>query len=100
LREICEDEFGGHWARDLPAGALIGVCELVGCLSTQYVHVDAEERAQGNFTPGRYAWSCQNSRVFERPIPYRGMQMLFDVPDEVVSAIAAVDERIRQGKLL
>lgn len=78
LREICE-------VRELPAGALIGVCELVGCAPTQHMHVDAEERAQGNYTPGRYAWSCQNSRVFDHPIPYRGMQMLFEVPAEVIA---------------
>src|SRR6266699_47164 len=65
LRAICEDELGSRSARDLPAGALIGMCELVRCTPTQYMHVDDEERAQGNFTPGRYAWSCQNSRVFD-----------------------------------
>ncbi len=101
LREICEDEFGARWARDLPAGALIGMCELVGCTPTQYMHVDDEERAQGNFTPGRYAWSCQNSRVFDRPIPYRGMQMLFEVPDHVIGD-NMVEPRGEppQGKLL
>lgn len=85
LREICEDEFGAHWARELPAGALIGSCELLDCILTQHVHVDAEERAQGNFTPGRYAWAVQNSQIFDRPIPYRGMQMLFEVPSEVIA---------------
>jgi activating signal cointegrator 1 len=103
LREICEDEFGPRWMHDLPAGALIGCCELVGCTRTEHVHIDAEERAQGNFTPGRWAWSCQNSRVFDRPIPYRGMQMLFEVPPEIIAiaiGTTAPAAAPRQGSLL
>ena len=79
LREICEDEFGGHWAVELPVGALIATCELVSCLPTERVHVDTDEHAQGNFTPGRFAWGASNSRVFDHPIPYRGRQQLFEV---------------------
>ena len=79
LAQIIEDEFGGHWARDLPRGALIGSCELISCVPTERIRVDADERAQGNFTPGRFAWEIQNGKVFEQPISYRGMQGLFDV---------------------
>jgi|SRR3990170_7523077 len=79
LREILEDECGGHWMRDLPAGALIAQCELADCLPTEHVHVDADERAQGNFTRGRYAWSPMNMRPLDRPIPWRGQMGLFNV---------------------
>lgn len=85
LREICEDEFGGHWGVDLPAGALVAVCELVGCIRTDRLHVDNEEFAQGDFTAGRFAWDTQNMRELPAPIAWRGMQSLFDVPNHVVT---------------
>lgn len=96
LREICEDEFGGHWAIDLPRGALIAGCFLVNCIPTAGVNVrggerfpaltiDAEERAQGDFTPGRFAWESQNMQLLDRPIPWRGRQGLFDVPDYIIT---------------
>jgi len=79
LREICEDEFGGHWAVELPLDALIARCSLVKCIPIEQLHVDAEERAQGNFGPGRFAWDPQNMKQFEKPIPWRGQQGLFNV---------------------
>ena len=102
LGYICEEEFGQRWPFDLPAGAMIGVCELVSCTPTQNMHVDAEERAQGNFTSGRYAWGIQNSRVFDRPIPFRGRQQLFDVPDDVIAGARHLPaaEPSPQAKLL
>lgn len=87
LIEILEDEFGGHWARDLPRGAIIGYCELLDCTPTDRMHVDAEERHQGNYERGRFAWGAQNARLFDRPYPYRGMQGLFDVPDEIAAPL-------------
>jgi hypothetical protein len=85
LREICDDEFGGHWARELPSGALVAHCTLVNCLATDHLHVDQDERAQGNFTPGRFAWDISNLKLLDRPIPYRGHQSLFDIPDEIIT---------------
>lgn len=87
LRAILEDEFGGHWAVDLPRGAIIATCELVDCLPTAtLIMIKPEERAQGNFTPGRYAYEAQNKQMLKAPIPFRGMQGLFTVPDELLGA--------------
>lgn len=103
LAEILADEFGGHWARELPRGALIGICDLISCTPTERMHVDADENAQGNYAPGRFAWGCQNARLFAEPIPYKGMQGLFTVPDYVV--LEVLGDRITatvppQGRLL
>lgn len=98
LREICEDEFGGHWAVDLPRGALIAVCNLVACLPTDRLLLDGDERHLGNFTTGRFAWDAQNMRELLRPIQFRGRQSLFDVPAEVVFGATAAP--IPQASLL
>ena len=89
--------------RDMPflsLGAIVAVCELVDCrrvesLSDGELHCallpvwDTEglhewsEHDMGNFAPGRFGWMLSNVRSLEVPIPYRGMQGLFDVPDDV-----------------
>lgn len=98
LKEICQREFGGRWRVNLPAGALIAVCNGVICKPTDHVHPDAEERAQGNFTPGRFAWDPLNMRELPAPIPWRGMQGLFDVPDHIITGDDPPPAR--QGALL
>lgn len=86
LQEILEDEFGDRWQVKLPTGALIAACELADCMPTEHLHVDPEERAQGNFTRGRYAWGVMNLRALDPPIPFRGQMGLFDVPDALLGA--------------
>lgn len=84
LAEILEDAFGGHWARDLPRGAIVGVVELASCRPTENCHVDAKERACGNYAPGRFAWGVQKAYRFCEPIAYRGALGFFEVPTELV----------------
>ena len=98
LRAILEDEFGGHWTRELPAGALIAHCRLINCIATDHLHINVEERAQGDFTPGRFAWDISNLTMLERPIPWRGHQSLFDVPDHIITGAAPPPSR--QASLL
>jgi hypothetical protein len=99
LRETCKNEFGRHWAEELPGGALIAVCDYVVCKPTDHLHVNDEEFAQGNFTPGRFAWDPFNMRQLDKPIPWRGMQSLFDVPDHIITVAAASADN-RQEKLI
>jgi hypothetical protein len=88
LRMILDDEFGGDWALDLPTGALIGMVNLVDCLPTQTFSGDAaasdDDRECGDFAPGRFAWKRDEFRLFDQPIPYRGRQGIFSVPDELI----------------
>jgi hypothetical protein len=89
LRLILDDEFGGDWARELPTGALIGMVKVVDCLPTQTLVGDAaasdDDRACGDFAPGRFAWKRGEFRVFDRAIPYRGAQGFFNVPDDLIA---------------
>jgi hypothetical protein len=83
----------------LEFGAVIAVCELVDCLEigpTRLLRNDAGHRARvlppepersfGDYTPGRFAWELADVRPLARPVPFRGRQKLFDVPDELIRA--------------
>jgi hypothetical protein len=97
LRTILDDEFGGHWAMDLPAGALIGIVNLVAIVPTETLpleHRATDDFHCGDFSPGRFAWRRGFFRRFETPIPYRGHQAMFEVPHSVVAdAITAAEAK-------
>lgn len=90
LAEIVIDEFGGHWAMDLPRGALLATGRLVACHPVANLIVPAEEWAQGNFGPGRYAWELAGLRPLARAVPWRGRQGLFEVPAQLVEEAGAL----------
>ncbi|MBK8211826.1 MAG: ASCH domain-containing protein [Rhodospirillales bacterium] len=102
---------GGYWqdiedaARALPRGAIVARCELVDCVLTwphwaavepwftatrgeQYWHVPpaagSDERAFGDYTPGRHAWLLADARPLATPIPARGQLGLWRWRGEVV----------------
>jgi activating signal cointegrator 1 len=87
IRLILSDKFGEHWPANLPTGALIGMVNVVNCQPTRTSFGDAaandDDRAYGDFTPGRFAWKRDEFRLFDQPIPYRGAQGIFRVPDNL-----------------
>lgn len=95
LFEAQEDDI--RFLRDiLPFGAVVATCELVACLPSESFeagHLDRvnradiggwTERQMGNFGPGRFGWVLGNIRPLQEPVPFRGMQGLFNVPDSLL----------------
>ena len=67
-------------------GAVIGIATLTYCHSTSYLRGrgcdDALRYLRDNpHTEGPYCFVLENPRRFSSPIPCRGMQGLFDVPE-------------------
>lgn len=69
----------------LPLGAIIAVADLVSCIRMPEAKpVDAMDEALGWWEDGRFAWRFENVRRFAVPLPWKGAQGLFEVPDEVL----------------
>lgn len=80
LLDILCDEFGGHWARDLPRGRMLGLVDLAACIRTEHhaAHDVGEiESLTGNWTRGRYGFRLDNPRLFDHPPLARGRQSFF-----------------------
>ncbi len=90
LAELCERAFGADWRSSLPRGAIVATAELAGVWPTARAMrrgmIGATEFVCGNYAPGRYAWQLESVRAIEPPVPYRGRQGLFTVPDGLVGA--------------
>lgn len=70
---------------DLPFGAIVAVANLTKCCHAEHVVVSEQEELLGDYSPGRFAWMLEKIQALEKPVPYRGSQRLFNVPDSIVA---------------
>jgi hypothetical protein len=102
LRICSEWPFSEHIAdpRALPLGAVVATAVLARCreITSEGAALleerDREEAAFGLYAPGRFAWVLSDVAALDDPLPFRGSQGFFDVPD------AALGLEPPQGALL
>ena len=73
--------FGGPG--DLPLGALLGSVSVTDCVPTDTPSLEAisdQERAFGDYSPGRWAWLLEGACEWEE-VPCKGALSLWRVPD-------------------
>jgi activating signal cointegrator 1 len=65
-----------------PLGCILGRVDLHDIQpSEQLTHsISTREHALGDYSAGRFGWLLRNVQKFEKPIPYRGAQGIFNVP--------------------
>lgn len=86
----------------LPFGAIVATCNLIGCFPVEdlpaavldEVHVrdgDIEERHwwterdMGNYCRRRFGWVLDDIEPLPEPVPWKGQQGFFNVPDTIVA---------------
>lgn len=83
--DITSEHLGiGEESMDFPTGALLGVVNVIDCIkmTPEFIDsVDESEKELGDWSPGNYAWKLSVPSLFDEPIPYKGKQGIFDVPD-------------------
>jgi len=89
--DVLKDEFSSRSAYRsggaIPLGVIVGTVEIVGCKQiTEENRPSGNERAFGDYTPGRFGWQARNPVRFAEPIPFRGAQGFFEVPDSLLLA--------------
>lgn len=78
-------------ADELPLGAIVCTAMLDRSVPmtfegiAQLVRQCPAEHAFGNYAVGRYAWIFRDVVSMPEPVPFRGRQGIFDVPDEIVT---------------
>jgi hypothetical protein len=104
---LTPDDAACERAWGLPLGAIVGRVNVVDCVPTAFVRdslsltphiaegeyegkrwkcldIGMRERAFGDYSTGRVAFLCSDFVPFAAPVPFRGAQGLFDVPEAVV----------------
>jgi hypothetical protein len=64
----------------LPLGRVVAVAVLADCVPTVPLvdGLDSEERAFGDYAPGRWAWRLEGVRALPAPVPARGRLGLWE----------------------
>lgn len=64
-------------------GAIIAICELVACVRTDKRPwaLSDQEKAFGDYTPGRFMWILDKVQKLEKPIPVKGAMGLWNIQD-------------------
>lgn len=80
-------EFYEFYLRNtLAFGSIIGTVDLVDCIEMTSSNLPTSpERDFGDYGIGRFMFKCENAQLLEKPVPYKGMQTLFEVPDMLVT---------------
>jgi hypothetical protein len=82
--------FDGPTPEDMPMGKIVGRVDVVGCQSIRSIR-NAPDRSpigwmkQHVHAEGPQCFILRRPRRLLTPIPYRGQQGLFDIPNEVTS---------------
>lgn len=87
LDAICVAEFGLDFREKLPLGAVIGAVKLIACKPTDDMEWTGDPPADywcGDFSPRRFAWERGEFKKFDVPIPFKGKQGFFTVPEELL----------------
>lgn len=84
----------------MPRGAIVAVCELVGCLPiNMYCLGDSSqgdtilplppepELSFGDYSPRRWAWLLTNIRAVPEPVPCKGAQRLWTLDAQTLAAV-------------
>jgi hypothetical protein len=71
-------------------GAIVAEADLVACFSVAAISrgkvpTRYRELASHAHTEGPYCWVLENVSPLAEPVPYRGQQGLFDVPEAVLT---------------
>lgn len=71
--------------RHLPYGKIVATCILDAVASTDLIEIPALgtlEREFGDWSAGRFTWRLKDVQPVDPPIPWRGRQRLWNLPDD------------------
>lgn len=73
---------------DIPLGAIVALVNLTDIQKTEELlgRITEVEQYWGNYESGRYGWIFDNVRALSKPIPFKGAQGFFNVPDDLILA--------------
>lgn len=84
---VSKERDAGRLCIELPFGYVVAVARLfdVWPIEVCSMFVDPLERSYGDYNPGRYGWLLVDIRPLRDPIPFKGGQGFFNVPDSVIT---------------
>jgi len=82
MRQLLKPFSYQSWG-EFPRGALVCQVTIIDCVPTASYIAAYPEFQFGDYAPNRFVWITDNLQAFD-PIPYKGSQGIFNVPDELI----------------
>ena len=84
---VLDERNGLVGLKDAPRGCIVAVAEIASVRPSEHLieGIDEIEEMLGNYGPGRFGWMLENVRPLHDPLPFKGKQGLFEVPDELLA---------------
>lgn len=89
---------------ELPLGAIVATAVVDATVPMDLAYVrrmareDPDEQAFGHYAEGRWAWLLRDVQPLAEPVPFKGSQGIFEVPDQLLGG--AAPPSFKQGTLL
>ena len=88
---------------DLPAGCIVATATLADCVPVSSfaitTRLSCAEKLFGDYSAGRFGWILTDVTPLRTPLPWRGMQRLFEIPDEVFSTAGELRKRTESAQI-
>jgi activating signal cointegrator 1 len=74
----------GRIPERLSFGCIIGIVTILAMRRVDRCELVPIEKLYGDYSPGRWGWLTCDPILFKDPIPWKGQQGTFNVPDEII----------------
>ncbi len=80
-----------------PLGMIVAIGRLVRIRRTDEIlsEISETEEMFGNYAPGRFAWLFEDITALPEPVPCKGAQGFFEVPDDLSALALAQNASVR-----
>lgn len=83
----------GRLPERLPFGCIVALATIVDCSHAEDLislpgYVGPVNKIYGDFSDGRFGWELSNVIALPEPIPYKGAQGFFTVPDHLFVGVS------------
>jgi hypothetical protein len=87
---------------DPPLGAIVAVARLVDIRRTEFLleGISETEEMFGNYGDGRFGWLFEDIQALPSPVPFKGAQGFFDVPNDLLTPGWSEPQAAQAGLLL
>jgi len=85
--KVIDSILGHAWPSEVPLGVILAVARLTDCTRADKLKTNPVDQLLGDYSNGRWAWELSEIFILPEPVPFRGSQGLWNVPDEIENIV-------------
>jgi len=78
--------------------AIVAVANLADYNSVENINMDLNDRLLGDYSYDRWAWKLSDIVLLDEPLPFKGCQGLWNVPEDIENQVEIIWRSIRAAE--